>query len=272
MPNEILELNYIKGYPNNKVPILSSEPLGEKDLAGFDNDEIEAFDARFEAIFKWVNTDGVAPIATKAHHDELLHLAEVQKKVYGGVTFTGDGSSGWGMRDIVPEDVFGNAADTVWELGNGTTVANWTCGVPATRWARNDMGLALRNTLTFAAGTAAVTQDAAQDKWAVAYFGMADLASSGNIQGHAIALNRKPREFFEFTNQMQLSNVTYADLGKICYFNHMHPFNSGAIVKPATVATTVALATVTALRPVGVTFLSQRRAVQTALLTNATAA
>jgi hypothetical protein len=134
------------------------------------------------------------------------------------------------------------------------------------------MGLALRDTLAFGAGTAGITLDAAQDKWAFAYFGMADLASSGNAQGCAITLNRKTREFFEFTNQMQLSNVTYADLGKICYINHMHPFNSGLIIKPATVATTVRVAAVTAMRPVGVTFLTQRRAVQTGLLTNVIAA
>lgn len=267
MPNEPERLNYIRGLEDGKLPILSGEPLTDEDRTPFKEAEVDLFNTRFEAIFKWINNQGIAPIVTKEHYNKLLFLAECQKKLFNDESFTGDGVGGWGMRDIIPEDVYGDGpgflgGDATWQLGNGVVAGNWNVGAVATRFARNDMGFTQRNAGTFQAGASMVTLDANQDRWAVAYFGMADLNSLGLIQGHVVAFSNRERDFYEFTNQMELSNITYADLGKVIYFNHKHPFKSGNIIRPVTVAPGALLATAQAMRPVGIAFISQRRALQ----------
>ena len=262
MPLEPQQLNYILGHRDGGLPILSGEPLTDDDRQPFTEAEVALFDARFEAIFKWMNFQGIAPVVGKEHHDKLLYLAEVQKKIFGGDAFTGDGVGGFGMRQIVPEDVFGNQNDRSWELANGIVAVNWRTGLTATRHTRNHMGFTQRDSGDFFAGASMVTQDANQDKWAIAYFGYADLRASGLIQGEVISFSNRERDYFEFQDQMHLDNITYCDLGKMVYFNHKHPFKDGLIVRPATVAENAAIGAVAAMKPIGVCFVSQRRALQ----------
>lgn len=275
MPNESIDISYRRGYPKG-LPVVSSDPLTDKDRIPFSEEELAMFDARFEAIFGWMNVQGWSPIVTKKHYESILYLAEVQKKIFGGSEFTGDGVNGWGMRDIVPEDIYGDSnpgtgigatgGDDCWELGNGVTAANWTSGAVATRFTRNDIGWTTRDTATFQAGNSMVCLDVNQDRWAVAYFGMADLAGTGLVQGHVVAFSNRERDFFEFTNQQQLMNLTYGSLGKVIYLNHLAPFKSGHIIRPATVAPGAAVGNALAMRPIGVSFVTQRRALQLATL------
>lgn len=276
MPNEGENLNYIRGYARG-MQILAGEPLDDKNRSPFSEEELQNFDTRFESIFGWMNRQGYAPVVGKEHYEQILWLAEIQKKIFGDAKFVGDGVGGWGMRDIVPEDVYGDSNpgtglgatgfDDTWEKASGVAGdANWTVGAIATRFSRNDMGWTTRNTATFQAGASMVTQDVNQDKWAVAYFGMADLSGRGLVQGHVVAFSNKERDWFEFTNQMQLCDMLYAPLGRVIYFNHNVPYKSGHIVRPAAAAVAAPLPNVAAVRPIGVTFVSQRRALQLATL------
>jgi hypothetical protein len=257
---ESQENNYIRGYPKG-LALVAAKEIKEDQLSAFDDDEVKRFDQRFEALFRWMNWQGLAPLVTQAHYNAILAAAKYAKKnIFRDAPFGGDGTDDWGMLDITPEDVFSGVNDYCWEKNNNAVAAQWTIGAAVTRWSRNDMGNAQRDAGTFQAGAPMRTRDVNNDEWAMAYFGVADLLGTGIIQGHAFAFKNKEHSWMEITPQMLANNVAYADMGQVAYATPDAGFKSGVVIKAVTAAPGAAVAARIAFRPIGVAFVSSTRA------------
>ena len=246
------------------IPLISGADIRPEDRSPLSPQEVKLFDATFESIFRGVNRQSTMRLATRKHYDLCKYTCEVVKKRFGDLPFSGDGTGGFGMRAIVPEDIFGTdtapGQDTVWEVGNGIAAANWTVGAIATHFSRNDHGFAARNTLTGAAGTTAITRDANNDMWYVLQWGILDEMAAGLAQGYWYYLNNRIRAFKDIKLQMSNTEMAYADIGYGIMYEPTVPFKSALQVKPIDAAIGAAVTQQMAIRPVGVTFCTQRRA------------
>ena len=243
------------------IDLVSGAPIASGDMAKFSSDEKKDFDATYEHVVRMINRLGAGKIFNSKHYDLCLHTAQLVKKRFGELTFTGDGTGGFGMRAIIPEDIYSNANDVSWELANGTVATNWTAGAPATRWLRNDHGFTQRDAGTFTAGGPAITRDANNDMWYVLYWGLMDSMASGLPQGYMVSLNNRPRAFKDISLQMTSTDFSYAELGYGVLYEPTVPFKTGLQIKDVDVATTARVLQVIAMRPIGVTFCTQRRQV-----------
>lgn len=245
------------------MPLISGADIRPEDRSPLNANERKLFDATFEHIFRGCNRQAGLRITNKKHYDLALYVSEVVKKRLGDLPFTGDGTGGFGMRAIVPEDVFGtNTApgqDDVWEVGNGIAPANWTVGAIASRFSRNDHGFAARNTLTGAAGTTAICRDVNNDMWYVLHWGLMDEMASGLVHGYWYYINNRIRAFKDIKLQMANTEQAYAELGYGVLYEPTVPFKSAVQIKPIDAAIGAAVTQQIALRPVGVTFCTQRR-------------
>jgi hypothetical protein len=245
------------------IPVISGADIRPEDRTPLSDQEIKYFNATFEHCFRALNRYSPVQIVTQKHYDLAKFICEVVKKRLGDLPFTGDGTGGFGMRDIIPEDVYGTdtapGQDTVWEIGNGIAPANWTVGAIATRFSRNDHGFAARNTLTGAAGTTAICRDVNNDMWYTLHWGLMDQMASGLVHGYWYYINNRIRAFKDITYQMNNSEQAYAELGYGVLYEPTVPYKSAAQIKPIDAAIGAAVTQQIALRPVGVTFATQRR-------------
>ena len=242
------------------IPVISGADILPTDRTPLSEQEGKYFNATFEHCFRGLNRYSPVQIVTQKHYDLAKFICEVVKKRLGDLPFTGDGTGGFGMRAIVPEDVYGTANDDTWELSNGLVATNWTIGALATRYSRNDHGQALRDTFTGAAGTANVNRDANNDMWYCLHWGLIDEMASGLPHGYWYYVNNRIRAFKDIKYQMSDSEQAYAELGYGVLYEPTVPYHSAVQMKPIDGAVGARVAQVIALKPVGVTFMTQRRA------------
>jgi hypothetical protein len=242
------------------IPLISGSDVKADDRSPLSTQELNAFNATFEHIARGCNRQAGMRLVTRKHYDLARFTAEVVKKRFGDLPFTGDGTGGFGMRAIVPEDVFGNANDVIWELANGLVATNWTIGAAATHYSRNDQGFALRDTLTGNAGTTAICRDANNDMWYVLQWGLVDEMATGLPHGYWYYLNNRIRAFKDIKLQMANTEHSYAELGYGVLYEPTVPFKSALQVKPIDGALGARVAQIISMRPVGVSFTTQRRA------------
>ena len=241
------------------IPLISGSDIVLGDRTPLTETESKAFNATFEHVVRALNRYSPVEIVTQKHYDLARYTCEVVKKRLADLAFTGDGTGGFGMRAIIPEDIYGTVNDDTWELANGLVATNWTIGALITRYSRNDHGLALRDTLTGAAGTPAITRDANNDEWYVLHWGLVDQMATGLPTGVWYYLNNRPRAFKDITYPMTNSEQAYAELGYGVLYEPRVPFRSALQFKPIDGAVGARVAQVVAMRPVGVTFCTQRR-------------
>lgn len=248
------------------IPLISGADVRAEDRSPLTGTEQKAFNSTFEHIFRGRNRVTGLGLTTRKHYDLTKYVCEVVKKRFGDLPFTGDGTGGFGMRAIIPEDVYSNALDETWELANGLVATNWQIGALATRFSRNDHGNTNRDTVTGVAGASAITRDANNDMWYVLHWGLMDEMATGLPHGYWYYLNNRVRAFKDIKLQMANTEHSYAELGYGVLYEPTVPFKSALQVKPIDGAVGARVAQIISLRPVGVTFCTQRRS----LIDNAT--
>ena len=254
------------------IPIVSGAAIRDGDLTTLTSEESQLFDTTWEHVTRGINRYAAAPIINSKHYDLAKRVCEIVKKKWKDMPFSGDGSNGFGMRAIIPEDVFGNVNDHTWEYGNALVATNWTVGAAATRYSRNDQGFTQRDVGTFFAGASAVTRDGNNDEWYVLYWGMMDQSASGLPKGFWVALNNRERAFKDFDYQMANTEMAYNELGYGVLYEPTVPFKSGLQFKEVDAIAGARVAQVVAMRPIGVSFCTQRRALTQGLITRPTQA
>jgi hypothetical protein len=254
----------------NFMNLVSGSVFQPSDQSKFNKDELNEFDATFEHVVRGINRVKNQDIFTQKHYDIALYVAQLVKKKFGDLQFTGDGTGGFGMRAIIPEDVYGDANvgalpandnDAQWELGNGAPQANWQIGARINKYLRNDHGWSIRNTQTMTGGVPAVCRDFNNDMWYTLYWGMMDEMASGLCSGMMVSLNNRPRAIKDFKYQMSNTESAYAELGYGVLYEPTVPFKTGLQFKPIDGAQGAVVQQIAAMRPIGVTFCTQRRGV-----------
>lgn len=247
--------------PEQKVfEIVSTDPIGSEQFGTFDAEEQAVFEDAWDVLTKIHNRALFEHLFTDRHKTTLFNLAKVAKRtVFADAKFEGtDPVGGFGMRWVLPEDVFSQAADIVWDN-------TWTAGAAATRFMRNYIGSNAVDTTTFQADGSIILQDTQVDKWAIALWGVIDQDASGRIHGVMLSLNDRERAFQDIELQMRNSEEALADFGRFYWVPPTTRFKFGVQVKTG-------FGGAASLKPVGIAFISARRATQLATATRPVAA
>ncbi len=233
----------------------------QKDLSA---DELDYFENAWDSIIEFftVNTPAGKVRLLGREHKAAAMVQVRAFKANTGLIFEGnDPVNGFGLDVPIVEDVMANAANNAWPF---TTAA--ASSVIASRWTRNWLGLAARDTTAGFLANSVLLRDVNNDPWSLMLYGVMDMnAAIGYIDGYVPIMNNRARALIPITPWTNISDISFRDM-KRAY--HVDP------ITPIQVELQWVSQVATAIQPypVSTTCRTARRALQRGTQTRPTAA
>lgn len=221
----------------------------QKELSG---DELDYFENAWDSIneFFTVNTPAGKVRLLSREHKAATKVQCMAFKANTGLVFEGnDPVNGFGVDIPIPEDVFVNVADNRWEFTTGGA------GVIASRFTRNWIGVAARDTVVGYGANSIMLKDANSDPWSMMFYGMMNLIpGTGQTEGFVPILNNRPRALVPTSPWTYLTDIDFRDQKRAYHIDPITPFQVDLQLKD--------VATLIAPYPVSTVCRTSRRALQ----------
>ncbi len=216
-------------------------------------EEEDYFENAWESIIEFftVNTPAGKVRLLGKQQKAATKVQVMAFKANTGLVFEGnDPVNGFGVDIPIPEDVFVNPADNRWEFTSAGA------GVIATRFTRNWIGVAVRDTVAGYTANGILLKDANNDPWSLMLYGLLDLyPGTGVVEGYVPTLNQRPRALIPISPWTYVSDIAMRDVKRAYHIDPITPLQVDLQMKDA-------VATLIGPYPVSTVCRTARRALQ----------
>jgi hypothetical protein len=216
-------------------------------------DEADYFENAWDSIIEFftVNTPAGKVRLLGKQQKAATKVQVMAFKANTGLVFEGnDPVNGFGVDIPIPEDVFVNAADNRWEFTSAGA------GVIGSRFTRNWIGVAARDTIVGYLANSILLKDANNDPWSLMLYGIMDLyPGSGVVEGYVPILNQRPRALIPVSPWTYVTDISMRDVKRAYHIDPITPLQVDIQMKDL-------VATLIAPYPLSTVCRTARRALQ----------